>query len=325
MKKRLLSVALIGAAGCAFAQSSVTLYGRVDTSVGSETLNNVRTSNVYSGQLTPGRFGFRGTESLSAGLKVNFVLENGFNSDDGTTGLNGTAFSRASWVGLSGGFGAVRLGLVDSPYKDIFDSGNSNIVFDSAFTPYNVAYTGVASYVSRLTNQVRYDSPSFGGVTASVGIALDETAGVSNDTTALNLRWRNGPLDVGAAIQQQKNSVLASDRDYRVFGATYDLGFARISGQYQTAEQGDGREDKEFGLGVVVPVGKMEFSAGYARGKTELGANRAKGTGFGLGATYELSKRSKVYAGFLDGKVETSTGTTTLDRRLYSVGMRHDF
>src|SRR5690606_22267095 len=106
-------------------------------------------------------------------------------------------------------FGALRAGLLDSAYKDIYDMGNSNNVFDSAFTPTNVAYAGVGNYTSRPSNHLRYDTPSFGGFSASAGIALDETAGVSNDTNAVNLRYRAGGLDVGLGLQKQKNSVVA--------------------------------------------------------------------------------------------------------------------
>lgn len=41
--------------------------------------------------------------------------------------------------------------------------------------------------------------------------------------------------------------------------------------------------------------------------------------------TYALSKRTRLYGAYLDGDVENGAGVTTTDRRLYSVGVRHDF
>ncbi len=327
MKKSIVALAALAsltAVGTAAAQSSVTLYGRMDASIGSERVDDVSTTKLYSGNLTTSRLGFRGSEDLGGGLKANFQLEAALSVDDGTAGS--LRFNRASWVGLSGGFGAVRAGLLDSAYKDIFDMGNSNNVFDSNFTPTNVAYTGVGNYTSRPSNHIRYDSPRFGGFSGGVSIALDETAGVSNDANAFNLRYRAGPLDVGLALQKQKNSVVADERDYRVIAAAYDFGVVRLSGQYQVAEQGNGLEDNEYAIGVTMPLGAFELSAGYAMGKSELsGATTAEGKAFAFGATYALSKRTKLYGGYLDGEVENGVGAVTTDRRLFALGVRHDF
>jgi predicted porin len=327
MKKSIVALAALAsltAVGTAAAQSSVTLYGRMDASIGSERVDDVSTTKLYSGNLTTSRLGFRGSEDLGGGLKANFQLEAALTLDDGTTG--GFKFNRASWVGLSGGFGAVRAGLLDSAYKDIYDMGNSSNVFDSAFTPTGVAYAGVGNYTSRPSNHIRYDTPSFGGFSGGVSVALDETAGVSNDTNAVNLRYRAGGLDVGLGVQKQKNSVVAEERDYRVVSAAYDFKVVRVSGQYQVAEQGNGLEDNEYAIGVTMPLGAFELSAGYAMGKSELaGMTTEEGKAFGLGATYALSKRTKLYGGYLDGEVENGVGTVTTDRRLFALGVRHDF
>lgn len=100
MKKSILALAAIAtlsAAGAASAQSSVTVYGRMDASVGSNRVNGVSTTQVFSGNLTTSRIGFRGTEDLGGGLKANFQLESALTVDDGTAG--GLQFRRASWVG----------------------------------------------------------------------------------------------------------------------------------------------------------------------------------------------------------------------------------
>ena len=246
-------------------------------------------------------------------------------------------FGRASWVGLSGGFGAVRLGLMDSPYKDIYDMGVSNNLYDSEFTPTKIAYisggvgtaSGVSDYSSRPSNMIRYDSPSFGGFSGSVGYAFDENvapATANSEITAFNLRYRGGPLDVGVAYQDQKNATATLDRNYTVLAAAYNLGVARLSAQYQMTDQTNGLEDSDMSIGVTVPFGNFDVSAGYARGKSELnGATTGKGSAFALGATYALSKRTKLYGGLLDGEVEDGTGATARERRLYAVGVRHDF
>jgi predicted porin len=78
MKKSIIALAALAsltAAGTAAAQSSVTLYGRMDASIGSERVDDVSTTKLYSGNLTTSRLGFRGSEDLGGGLKANFQLE----------------------------------------------------------------------------------------------------------------------------------------------------------------------------------------------------------------------------------------------------------
>ena len=113
---------------------------------------------------------------------------------------------------------------------------------------------------------------------------------------------------------------------YTGASAAYNLGVARLSAQYQMTDQTNGLEDSDMSIGVTVPFGNFDVSAGYARGKSELnGATTGKGSAFALGATYALSKRTKLYGGLLDGDVEDGTGATARERRLYAVGVRHDF
>jgi predicted porin len=338
MKKSLIALAAmatIAAAGTASAQSTVTIYGRMDASVGSNKVDTTSTTQLFSGNLTTSRLGFRGTEDLGGGLKANFQLESALTVDDGTAA--GLRFGRASWVGLSGGFGAVRLGLMDSPYKDIYDMGVSNNLYDSEFTPTKIAYlsgavgtaSGVSDFTSRPSNMVRYDSPSFGGFSGSVGYAFDEnTAPVTTNSeiTALNLRYRSGPLDVGLAYQDQKNATATLDRNFTVLAAAYNFGVVRVSGQYQITDQSNGLEDRDYSFGVTVPFGNVDVSAGFGSGKSELnGVTTGEGKAFALGATYALSKRTKLYGGLLDGDVENGAGATARERRLYAVGVRHDF
>src|SRR5690554_2252199 len=101
MKKSLIALAVLASAGGALAQSSVTLYGRIDTSVGSEKIDGVNTSEMFSGRLSTSRIGLRGSEDLGGGLKANFNLEGTLNSDDGRVGSAAGFFDRQSWIGLS--------------------------------------------------------------------------------------------------------------------------------------------------------------------------------------------------------------------------------
>jgi predicted porin len=330
MRKSLVALAVLTTiGGSALAQSSLSIFGRLDASVGNESINDVSTTQLFSGNLEPSLLGLKGTEDLGGGLKANFALVGDLTVDDGTAGA--LRFRRASWVGFSGGFGEVRAGRMGSPYKDIFDMGVSNNLYDSAFTPTLIAQIpGVGAFTDRVSNMIRYDSPNFGGFTGGVAHAFDENVApstVNPSITSFNLRYRSGPLDVGVGHQAEGNDVAALERNFTVLSAAYDFKSFRISGQLQLSEEGDLIEDQDLSLGVIIPLGSsFDVSFGFATGKSESnGVTLGEGSALSLGGTYKVSKRTKLYAGLLNGEVEDGNGTVVLERRLLAAGVSHDF
>ncbi|MBI5276425.1 MAG: porin [Burkholderiales bacterium] len=94
MKKSLIALAVLAAAGSASAQSSVTLFGIVDATLawgrGSVADRFQLTNSGYNSS----RLGFRGREDLGGGMFATFWLEATVNNDNGTggaTGLNNQA------------------------------------------------------------------------------------------------------------------------------------------------------------------------------------------------------------------------------------------
>jgi len=327
MKKSLIALAVLATTGAAMAQSSVTLYGRLDASVGSLDTGASSDTRMFSSNLTTSRWGVMGTEDLGGGLKANFRLETAIDVTDGTS----TGFGRASWVGLSGGFGGLTLGKRDSAFKDAFDLGNTYNVFDSEFTAGKASTEGAAAvnvgnFTTRPNNQIRYDSPKFGGFSGSYSYAFDQTAGTESDVQAFHLRYAGGPLDVALGFQQQNSAAAANDRDYTVLSGLYNFGAFRVSAQYQNAKTASNLKDNDFAIGVSVPFGAFDLSAGIATSETKSNGTKVReGSGFSLGGTYALSKRTRVYAAYLDGDTENAAGTTVTERKLYSVGVAHTF
>jgi predicted porin len=136
MKKTLIAMAVMAAAGAASAQSSVTLFGIVDATLqwSKGDSGDVRFRVTNSGY-NSSRLGFRGTEDLGGGMAASFWLEAGVNNDDGSgqstvlnsggsgapatgsvpNGSQGLTFNRRSTVSLSGGWGEVRIGRDYTP------------------------------------------------------------------------------------------------------------------------------------------------------------------------------------------------------------------
>jgi predicted porin len=326
MKKNLIALAVLAASTGAMAQSSVTIYGRVDLSVGAEKnlgeKSKTQMFNGGAGGLTTSRIGFIGTEDLGGGMKAKFKLEQRINADTGET--QSPAFKGESSVGLSGGFGSVKLGRFTTVYDDIYALANSNNVFDSAFTASsNGVYKSGGDYTSRFNDQIRYETPAMGGFYAGLSYAFEQNSGEKDTMAGFMAGYKNGPLNVGLGYQNEKGS----ENKYTAISGSYDLGVAALSAGYNNRKGSDANgKDNELTVGVTVPVGAFKVSGGFATSKTTIGGSTAaKASGFALGATYGLSKRTRVYAGLRDYTVKNGAGTKTKDNTLYALGLRHDF
>ena len=245
MKKSLIALAVLAASGAAMAQSSVTLYGVADAGV--TYLNGADNwSGVTSGNNLTSRLGFRGVEDLGGGLKANFVLEGGINLDSGdgmSGGATGTGFEfkRRSTVGLSGGFGEVRMGReLTAAYNataryDVFGSvgiGQSRLWADGDIAdPINNvnANAGAVTTNQRISNALTYVSPDFSGFKVGVNYGFGETTNGNSDSGYLGagLMYDNGPLSLGLGLERLNsgaNTVVASDIDAWSLGGSYDFG-----------------------------------------------------------------------------------------------------
>ncbi|MEX3937123.1 porin [Paraburkholderia phymatum] len=177
MKKLLGAAVLSGTVACAHAQSTVTLYGLMDE--GLDFTNNANGSKAYvmdSGFIQGSRWGLKGEESLGAGLKALFQLENGFNVNNGKLGQSGRMFGRQAYVGIfSAAYGSIKLGRQYDSIVDYVSTLSGGILSH----PYDNDNFG---FTFRLQNTIKYTSPSFSGV------QFGGTYSFSNDTNFANNR-----------------------------------------------------------------------------------------------------------------------------------------
>ena len=336
MKKTLIALAALGAIAGAHAQSSVTLYGVADAWLGSvktETAGvGTRQTVINTSGVNGSRWGLKGSEDLGGGMKAIFQLESGFKLDTGEPKTAGVLFDRQAYVGLQSGFGTVSLGRQYSAYDDLHGAVNHN--FDaftfSATSP--VAGNGLVDYTSRVSNSIKFQSVNYSGFSAAVLYGLGENKTATADATnigSLNLTYANGPLMVGYAYQEEKQPLVAGTQDknkYNLFGGTYDFGVVKLNASYNQAKNSV-TKDKEYQVGVMVPFGAAAISAGYAHSKSDTGAVSLTGKGFSLLGTYDLSKRTRLYAGAQETKVFSGVLATTPETKVttYGLGVRHSF
>lgn len=298
MKKSLIALAAVAASGAAMAQSSVTLYGVVDTSVA-----YVKGKESVSGLLNNGaatsRLGFRGVEDLGNGLKAEFVLEGAVNPDDGSAGTNGSFdFKRQSTVGLSSEFGQVRLGrALTASYNAV----SRYDVFGTVGLGSTLAWG--EKYQNRSNNMISYISPKFAGFGVGIDYGFGEQKkNKTNRYMGIGATYDNGPLSLGLGYDKQNNALgELPNKDLKTWqlGGSYDFAVVKLAAFYKetkyTQISTNGSDKlKTWNLGVSAPVGAAGVvKAAYNNYKWSDSSKKAQQ--FSLGYVHNLSKRTALY------------------------------
>ncbi len=336
MKKTLIALAVLGAAaGTAYAQSNVTIYGVVDTGYVKTTgVDTQMDENVNS------RIGFKGVEDLGDGLKATFQLEKRMDVAKGT--MKGVEWEGNSNVGLKhDDWGAIRLGRMNGILTE-------NIRKFDPFFQYGVA--GMIDSTQRgvrRSNMLRYDSPDWAGFSFSAAYELGRNMnersrdidgkyvrhsawdddghsnGYDNDGYQIGLNYKYGGFAATADYQ-----VLADSNRSHIWGVglSYSWDTVKIEAAYQDtmdkgmwldkfgADQTTGKyngalkgevydnhslREQQALLGIEWKVGpgRLNASAQWlgVEGKGTMDYIDEDAWKVGVGYTYNLSKRTSLY------------------------------
>jgi predicted porin len=345
MKRSMAVLAAVTLCGTAAAQSSVTLFGVVDTAVsfyrGEGTGSATR---MTAGNLSSSRLGFRGVEDLGGGLSASFWLEAGLNTDDGqgassninnqptgtgagVAGRQGLTFNRRSVVSLTGSWGEVRLG------RDYIPAFWNLSVFD----PFGVLGSAQASNLSvanttvtnaRASNSIGYFSPGcstpigctgfFGQVMHARGEnATGAPASSDGNHTGARVGYAYKAFNAAIATGLTKN-VAAGDFRQSNLGASYDFGIAKAMFQAGVNKSGNagsllaGVSKATFYLiGAQIPLGQGYIPISYTHLKLD-NANSSAAAQLGVGYVHRLSARTALYAFY--SRITNKNGTAASPR-----------
>lgn len=207
MKKTLVAVSVLGAfAGSALA-ADVQLYGILDTGVGyshidmdTSGVDDVDSFEMKSGVGSGSRWGLKGTEDLGNGLTVGFILENGFDSDDGSEDSTSVMFNRESSLFLEGSFGKLafgRMGALNSGQSSWSKVGMIN-AFGTSYGEFTAQASNVFSLAGQWDNMIAYETPDFAGFKLftqyGMGSNDNENESSSNRFYSLGVTYNNGPF-----------------------------------------------------------------------------------------------------------------------------------
>ncbi|PVX82880.1 porin [Paraburkholderia unamae] len=233
----------------AFAQSSVTLYGVVDTGIG--WVNNQTTLGSTSGghsavKMINGvwagsRFGVKGSEDLGAGTKAIFTLESGINSATGAQQYTNAMFGRQSWVGLTNpAYGTLTFGRQYASYYQLLSPFSPT----NSLTGFYGAHPGDIDgfdTIYRANNTIQYLSPKFHGFSFGGSYSLGGVPGSFNagSTWTVALQYLEGPVGVGVGFSRINNSTSgggAFGADSTTSNNGAQAGVSALTNGYQSAQ-----------------------------------------------------------------------------------------
>ncbi|GAB5100580.1 porin [Caballeronia sp. HLA56] len=335
MKKSLIAAAaLLSFSAASFAQSSVTLFGRLDA--GLEYMNGVQNAagtgsanrfRAESGDWGTSLWGMKGVEDLGGGNRAVFHLEGSFNTMNGS-GSTAGIFNRWATIGVENDrYGTFLLG------RELFIS---NSVWD--FDPFGQSNWSSASLVRsrnwpQSSNNVSYQSPKIAGFDFYGQYALSNATSWNGNGSTKQGREAGAAITYTAPLFQirglydeirnpangtlggsyaDSNGVYSYSREYTAMVNVF-LGQFKIQGAYQAIRssgmtgQLPGQPttlDHEWG-GVTwqaTPAAALIAAVYHVNGNN--GAGNA--TMYSLGGSYSLSKRT-----LLDLQVATVRNSKT--------------
>lgn len=315
-KTLVVAAAALAFGASAHAQNNVVLYGVLDAGVGYTTtkIEGVSASKFGGmyGVQTPNLIGFRGTEDLGDGNKVNFVLETGFDLGNGSD-VMGSLFGRQATVGVSNNkWGSVDIGRKRTVGADYF----------APIDPFGVSYSQASAGVAfgavnntRYSNMIQYRSPSLSGFSVGVGYSFAvgmtgvyDTLVVDGNTNGFssnsNMRavtvggnYANGPVYAAATY----DTILADDRFKTdatggsvtawTLGGSYDFKVVKVGVGYGQTRNGfiNGQTPiNAEGVNTSWTNGGVLFRNGYGTNQYLVGASAPVGARTTVMASWTL-------------------------------------
>ena len=328
LSRLMLAAVAVCGTSAVMAQSSVTIYGRVNTTIEHQKTGKDSVTGMFNNS---SRIGFKGVEDLGNGLKAGFQLEAGFGSDDGSGPLT---FGRQSEVNLSGDFGMVRLGnffpesyYATSDYIGMHNHETGSSA-DAFYTdPVWMGRGKAAQYGLGTGNKLAYRTPTFNNFWAEASVSFHEKANAApaGNKTGYDLaaNYNNGPLALGAGYSQ-----IAGARQVALRGL-YNFGQFVVGAYYQNNHEFTRGNRNNFRLSGMYVLNASEFHVNVGHVNKWSKVSDSAATQWTLGYNYNLSKRTKVYTYYtkVDNKVGASyaTGVNGADFSSFALGVRHNF
>ncbi|GGC85932.1 porin [Undibacterium terreum] len=320
LKATFLGISLLLCAASGHAQTSVTVYGRLNVAIESfRNSSDANGNNIAVNRLSNDRsvLGFRGAEDLGDGLHAIFQIEGTVSPDTGAGGIA----ARDTRIGLEGTKGTIFGGNWVTPYNGATSSldpfypttaGYMSIMGNgSASTTDNVIDT--SSFDRRQQNSLHYWTPAWRGYSAHIAHGFNEERpvnGAKPSLTSLAFVYDEGPVYVTIATERhhEYQGPGLNDSGAKIAFA-YKFGETRIATiaeklRYETST--GTLERKSYYVSLTHQFGNQEVRFGVARAADVTGDSTKRigfmrkgedtgATHLTLGYDYILSKRTSFF------------------------------
>jgi predicted porin len=264
----MIALAVATAFAAPAVMADATLYGVVNMWMTKTDINNADKVSVGS---YASKLGLKGSNDLGDGLKAIYQMEFQVDTDGATTANAEDKISsdakaifagRNAFAGLSGGFGTVMLGNMDSPMKSAM--GKVAIMEDSAG---DMSY-GIANITGeqRISQSVTYVSPKFEGVQVAVQAGnmtgVQGSTATNDSTTSYSVSYTGFP---GLVVALSGDNNIGTNKQV---SGDQDLKRMALTAQYKMDNMVFGliRENSETSAGVDSSVTLV--NAAYTMDKT---------------------------------------------------------
>jgi len=315
MKKTLVAVAALTAITGAMAEVSIT--GLLDVAA---TVNGT-SSTLGAGPNGGSEFTLGVKEDLGNGISAIGAYTIHGDVLAGSGGTDNTFRSYNSYVGLAGDFGSIKLGSNWSPMflastiSDVTGRWNSSSLANPAELQNANSVTYTSPSISGFSFSLQQQMATAGDyATSNPSIFLNQTGGGAAQAWSIN--YSNGALN--AAYASSKGSLDSAGTAYAtqssILAASYNLGVATVHyANLITDNATNGTNVTSNGVGISAPIGEsVVVGAQWSSNNAATAVTEQSYV-----ATYNLSKRTAVYAGSYLKSTDSSATT--------QIGLKHAF
>lgn len=300
IRKGIGGMALLLAAQGAWAQSTLTSYGVADVFLQYQGNRSTHSFSERSGGNSGSSFGLKGDEDLGNDLKAKFVLESGYNINNGTFFVDSSSlFYRQAWVGLTHAeYGSLTASPLPRHSRSRRPIGN---LFDVSVT-----YTGGALFAGLAYQNQHAGSEALPGLSAPLNLL-----GTERFTGAI--AYRLGMVNLQANYTYNRSRDATAGSVAAQLGASHSYSFAEVGATIQAT------------AADTVQIAGIERSA---RGVHD------KGEGVQIGIDHSISKRTQIYArgGYIKNQGSSTMSWPAVSvtelgssQRLVALGVTHRF
>ena len=337
MNKTVLGMAVATALASPVALAAdATIYGRAHVSV--DMLDDGADYSEMNVSSNSSRLGFKASKETESGITGLMQIEGEITYNQGSSNIS----NRDTFVGLRGGFGMIRVGQFDTPFKRA--RGPANLFGDQLGDMRNLTRAGDGRFDERMPNTLHYQTPSLNGLQFNLAYSFHEGTEAEDDVddqaVSVSATWGGGPVSLAVAYESYEEDAARGERDAVRFALAYDvIDPLKLVAFYQTVDHDDDTFDSDtLGLGA-------QFSLTSATALKAMAMQRnadpddSDSSMLALGVEHRLDSALRVYANYAmvdnddnamltpwnQGRSVGAAGAAGETASGISLGLRYDF